>query len=96
MTVRPEKGKSKKVNQSVQYDLKTKPYSLDMPCETTETDMTDLRTTLLATLFAFSATQALAGPAMIDLPRLDFPTAHQTSSTTPDSTLPPALLPRNR
>jgi len=56
--------------------------------------MTRLHTILLATLLAISAAPALAGPQMIDLPRLDFPPAPDTSRATPDGTLPLALQPQ--
>jgi len=56
--------------------------------------MTRLHTTLLATLLAISAAPALAGPQMIDLPRLDFPPAPETSRATPDVALPLTLQPQ--
>ena len=54
--------------------------------------MTNLHTTFLAAFLAVTAGQAVADPIIIDLPRLEFPTAPQTTRTAPDSALPVALL----
>lgn len=53
--------------------------------------MTNLHTTLLAAFLALTAGQALAGSITVDLPRLDFPIAPQTTRSAPDSTLPLTL-----